>query len=115
MDFAQLWFRVISWFTNLDSKKALIALFAIVVTALFLQNYNLKEENDRLHSNATTVSNRNDSIKGVLQRQNQECEEEKFKIVQQTSEYWAKRYDEMEKRLYQEYKTVEEIKSKKRR
>lgn len=109
---AEFWSKIGRWFISLNAEKKVLILFCVIVGLLTYDNLDLREENAEYRRNDSLDRNRADSIRTVFQKEISECEAEKFKIVQETSAYWSKKYEEMEKRLYKEYETVNNIKRK---
>lgn len=105
-------FDIWRWIVSLDSKKIVIFLFSLVITLLLLENYNLRNDNNRLSDRSDARDLRNDSNKAILEKRLQDCEAEKFSIIQESNKYWAAKVAELEERLYEDYKTVKKLKRK---
>lgn len=112
MPYLDLVFRVYQWLVTLDAKKIVIFLFSLVVTILIYENYTLRNNNERLTGRVDTNADRCDSIKAVLEERLQGCNDEKFKMVQETSVFWAKKVAELEERMYKDYQPVKNTKNK---
>lgn len=103
-------FEIYKWVVDLPQNKIIYFLFSLAVTFLLFENYKLKGDNDRYISRIDHANHRNDSIQSICQERIRDCEKQSFKLVQETSLFFTKKYDEMEKRLYKEYEKVNEIK-----
>lgn len=108
----RLAFDVWKWIVSLESKKIVIFLFSLVITLLLLENYNLRNDVTRLSDRGDARDVRSDSLKAILEKRVQDCEEEKFRIVEESNKYWAQKVAELEDRLYQDYRTVKKLKRK---
>jgi len=110
---AELWVKFVQWLTTLDSKKLVIFLLSAIVTLILYDahllrqdNESLKEENVRLNSYITLNSDRRDSITQASNEKLQDCNDARLKDIQATNIYWKEKFENLEARLHQEYKTV---------
>lgn len=117
MAMADLWVKVTQWLTTLDSKKLVIFLLSAIVTIILYDQYllrednkHLKQENGRLNSVITTGRDRSDSLVSVANRRVQECTEARMQDIQNTTKYWQQRFENLEQRLHEEYRTVKKSK-----
>lgn len=112
MTTAEFWTKIGRWFISLNAEKKVLILFCVIVGLLTYDNLELREENAEYRRNNSLDNDRTDSLRTVFQKEISQCEAEKFRIVQETSAYWSKKYEEMEKRLYEEFKTLDKAKRK---
>lgn len=110
MALLNLLFQVYQWIVALDSKKIVIFLFSLVITILLMENYNLRINNDRLDSRTVVTSNRNDSIKSILEARLQDCNDKRIQDLEKSNLYWSKKVESLESRLYDDFKATKERK-----
>lgn len=109
---AQLWIQTAKWFTNLSKQKAVIFLLLLIVSYLGFENYNLHGDIEKSALVSDARNSRNDSLLAVSNRRTEECNERRQADLEKSNLYWSKKYDELEKRLYEDYKTITQNKRK---
>jgi len=110
---AEMWFRIVRWVTSLDAKKMVIFLCSLIISLVLYENYNLRHENERLDSRVITNDGRSDSIVAILKADLQECNDKRFQDLEKSNAYWSQKYEELEKQLHEDYKTVKQIRRRK--
>lgn len=109
----ELWLKVTKWATELSRQKLIIFLFSIIISLLLWENYKQRDDYAKSDNRTNIRDNRNDSIISILNGRLQECNEKRQSDLEKSNLYWSKRYEELEKRLYEDYKTVKESKRRK--
>lgn len=112
MNIPELWFKITQWLTKQGKNQIIIFLFSFVITLLLLENYNLRNENVRLFDNHTADNNRRDSNEAIIEKRLQDCMEKRHQDLENANKYWAKKYEKLEERLYEDYKNIKKIRQK---
>lgn len=103
---------LIKWVTNLPKNKLVIFLYSLVVVLLGVENYNLRQDNDRYRDRADYYSNRMDSLGEVYEKRINALEEIRAKEISANSEFWRGKFEKMEERLYKDYDEIKKLKGK---
>jgi len=107
-----LWIKLSQWITRQNPKNAVIFLLLLVLGAMFYENYRLHSDNERDTDISDSRSNRNDSIISILNLRIQECNDKRQADLEKSNEFWSKKYDELQERLYKDYETIKQYKKK---
>lgn len=108
----ELWWKISRWITTLDAKRIAVFLLTVLVSLLLYRLYTLEQENVRINTGITILNDRHDSILGIYEQKLQECNNTRFQENKEVSEYWRKKFDELQERLYEEHQAVNKMKRK---
>lgn len=109
---AQLWFKVTKWFVKQSREKALIILMSIFLSLSICENYRLHESINGINYYSNYREHRNDSLISLANKKLQECNDKRQSDLEKANLYWNKKFDQLEERLYEDYKAINKIKRK---
>jgi len=109
----ELVFRIVKWVTTLDTKKLLILALLAILGLLGYMLYESKQDTIVLARKVDTTERKKDSIIAVLTKEVQECGNQRMQDLQKSNAHWAQKFEELQERLYEDYKTIDKIKRRK--
>lgn len=109
---AELWFKVSQWFVRLKKDKALLAVMSVFIGLIVFENYRLREDNQRLTDNHSNREHRTDSILDIANKRLQECNDKRQSDLEEANKYWSDKVEKLEDRLYEDFKTIKQIRRK---
>lgn len=108
----QLWFNIQRWFVRLSPQKAVMFLLSLCISYLAYENYNLKEENERISTVSDSRSHRADSLILIANARVEECNSKRQADLEKSNEFWSKKVEKLEKYIYKDYETIKQVRRK---
>src|SRR6478609_2117467 len=102
----QLWLKVFRYFSSLSRQKAVMFLLSLFLSYMVYENYNLREENERITAVSDSRVHRADSIISILNGNVEECNSKRQADLEKSNEFWSKKVEKLEKYIYKDYETI---------